>query len=239
LTAAETPLAGVFRVVYFLALATVALFAVLTGVMAFYDPPADDALSDLDFSGLDLDGDTMPDEIDEFVPGLQDEIDEQRDYNRNVTLIYTAFAAGLFAVPLLGLGRRFNPLRAGLIAGGLLLFLVGMAYWSDSTDKWIGWLMTLICALVLLAGFQWLEDGIPMSSREPVRRIEIPPAGSPPPPPPPHPQQETGNSKLASGHPPESAPPPAASPPEQPTAQQDWGRPPSDSPQQGDRPNDV
>ena len=210
MTDRDTPLAGVFRVVYFLALAAVAMFAVLTGVMGFYEAPGDDTLSGLDFDGIDLNGDTVPDDINELVPGLQGELDEQRDYNRNVTIIYTAFAAGLFAISLLGLGRRFNPLRAGLITGGLLTFLIGMVYWADSTDKWIGFIMTLICAAVLLIGYAWLEDGIPATSKEPVRRIEIPPVAPPPPPPPPvapHPSE------------PPSAPPPS---------QQNWGPPPSD-----------
>jgi hypothetical protein len=215
LTAPEAPLAGVFRVVYFLALATVALFAVLTGVMAFYEPPGDDTLSGgIDFDNIDLDGDTAPDDVGELFPGLQ-AADEALDYNRNVTIIYTAIAAGLFAIPIFGLGRRFNPLRAGLLAGGLLVFLVGMTYWADSSDKWIGFLMAMVCAVVLLAGFPSLEDGMAVTPKTPVRRLEIPPAAPPPPPPPPY------------------SPPPAGPPPGPPPAQQQSpGPPPPEQPQQ-------
>jgi hypothetical protein len=108
----------------------------------------------------------------------------------------TIASAGIFAISILGLGSRFNPLRAGLLLGGLGVYLTGVGFWASSTDQWIGFVMTVLNFGVLAGAFLYLEEGIPLGPVTPVRRLEIPPAGSaqppapaaaPPVPPPPPP----------------------------------------------------
>jgi hypothetical protein len=179
----DPPHSGVLRTIYFLALAAVAFFTILTAVIGFYDPP---------------DGNSGG-----FPPGFEDpggdfqqSQDDQRDYNRNVTLIFTAVSAAVFAAAILGLGSRFNPLRAGLVLGALALFLVSMGIWSSSSDQWIGFLMALINLGVLLGCYVFLEEGLPLTPTEPPRRLapsDIAPSAAP----------------RRSTPPPTAAPPPA------------------------------
>ena len=70
----------------------------------------------------------------------------------------------MFAAAILGFGSRFNPLRAGLILGALVLFLTAMGFWAAASDKWIGFLMTLINFGVLAGCYVFLEEGLPLSS---------------------------------------------------------------------------
>jgi hypothetical protein len=183
---------GVLRTIYFLALAAVAFFTVLTAVRGFYDPPDGNAV--------------------DFPPGFEDTSgqsdfqqaqDDQRDYNRNVSLIFTAVSAAVFAAAILGFGSRFNPLRAGLILSALVLFLTAMGFWSTASDKWIGFLMTLINFGVLAGCYLFLEEGLPLGPREPPRRLapaDIAPPSTPPP-------------SSAPPSPAPSTPPPSAAPP--------------------------
>jgi hypothetical protein len=169
----DPPHSGVVRTVYFLALAAVVFFTVLTAIIGFYDPPDGDSI---DFSpGFEDTG-----------GGFQESNDDRADYARNVSLILTAVSAAVFAVAVLGLGSRFNPLRAGLLLGGLVMFLVGMGFWAAASDKWIGFLMSLVNLGVLGACALYLEEGLPMTPREPPRRLEpsdiIAPAPPAPPP---------------------------------------------------------
>ena len=183
-SAQDAPLSGVFRVVYFLAIATVSVFLVVSGVRAFYDPPDEP-------SGFPGDGFFEPG--DSFDDGpLQDEAnDDREDYNRNVSLIVIAISGGVFALAILGLGSRFNPLRAGLLLGGLIIYLVGMGFWADSTNEWIGFLMTFVVFAVLAGSYAWLEDGLPLGHSGGRRIVIVDPATpatpspSPPPEPPP------------------------------------------------------
>ncbi|MDO8616930.1 MAG: hypothetical protein Q7T33_14560 [Dehalococcoidia bacterium] len=186
----DAPLSGVFRVVYFLAVAVVAVFVVVTGVFAFYDPPANEPFPGGGFftpgdgsggDGFGFDGqDGQP----------QSDGDERGDYNRNVSLILMAVSAGVFAAAILAFGPRFHPLRAGLLLGGLVVYLVGVGFWSGATDDWIGFVMSVVTFAVLTGSFAFLEEGLPLRyvERRPVRRLEIPPAPEPPaapePPPP-------------------------------------------------------
>jgi hypothetical protein len=82
------------------------------------------------------------------------------------------------------------------LLGGLGVYLTGVGFWASSTDQWIGFVMTVLNFGVLAGGFLYLEEGIPLGPTTPVRRLEIPPAGSaqppapataPPVPPPPPP----------------------------------------------------
>jgi hypothetical protein len=181
---------GVLRTIYFLALAAVAFFTVLTAIRGFYDPPDGNSVNfppGFEEPGIDSD--------------FQQAQDEREDYNRNITLILTAVSAAVFAAAILGLGSRFNPLRAGLVLGSLALFLTAMGFWAGASDKWIGFLMTLINFGVLAGCYLFLEEGLPLSPREPPRRLAPSDIAfsSPPPPPPPSP--------------PPSAPPPQTPPP--------------------------
>lgn len=117
------------------------------------------------------------------------------DYERNIMIILAVIAAALFAAAVLGLGRRFNPLRAGLLGGGLIVFLTAMVYWGDASNDWLGFPAALITFLVLAAAFPFLEDGLPMEERRPppaAGAISFTPGppGDPLPPPPPTPPPE-------------------------------------------------
>jgi hypothetical protein len=164
----DPPHSGVVRTIYFLAVAAAAIFVAITAVVGFYDPPEGDTAFP---SG--------------FEQSLQQE-EEQHDYNRNVSLIFGAVSAATFATAILGLGSRFNPLRAGLILGGLIIFLVAMGFWASSSDKWIGFLMALVNLGALIGSYVGLDEGLPMRPREPPRRLQpgdISPASASQPPP--------------------------------------------------------
>ena len=136
------------------------------------------------------------------------------DYNRNVSLIFTTISAGVFATAILGFGSRFNPLRAALMLAGLSLYLIGVAVWSGGSDQWIGFVISGIVFAVLAFGYLFLEEGLPLSARPPPVRLDLGPTPSGPPPPPPIPPPP----------PPPFTPPPDATP-----------APPSDTPEIGDR----
>jgi len=153
----DPPHSGVVRTVYFLAVAVAAIFVAITAVVGFYEPPAGDTALPSGF------------EESSIATGAQH---EKEDYNRNVTLILSAVSAAAFAAVILGLGSRFNPLRAGVILGALIIFLVAMGFWASSSDKWIGFLMTLVNFGALLGSYVGLEEGLPMRPREPPRRLQ-------------------------------------------------------------------
>jgi len=187
----DPPHSGVFRTIYFLAVAAVAILVVLSAVFAFYDPPEGDTI---DFSpGFEDSG---------FESDLQGAENERDDYNRNVSLILSAVSAAVFAAAILGLGSRFNPLRAGFLLGGLAIFLTAMGFWADSSDQWIGFFMTLINFGVLAGCFLWLEEGLPVGPREPPRRLQ--PSDIAPAPPPAAPSDFEPSAP---------SPPPAPEPP--------------------------
>jgi len=89
------------------------------------------------------------------------------DYERNIMIILAVIAAALFAAAVLGLGRRFNPLRAGLLGGGLVVFLMAMIYWSGASNDWLGFPASVVAFVVLAAVFPFLEDGLPLEDRRP------------------------------------------------------------------------
>jgi hypothetical protein len=180
---------------------------VVSAIVAFYDAP---------------DEETVPDEFGfgfEQPPGDS----SQDNYRRNVSLILTITSAGLFATSILGLGSRFNPLRSGLLLGGLLVYLTGVGFWASSSDQWIGFITTLLNFGVLAGGFLYLEEGIPLGPPTTVRRLEIPPGGAsaqaaatsapPPVPPPPPPPPFTPPPRTL---PPDEQPPISHQPPEHP-----------------------
>lgn len=207
----DPPHSGVLRSIYFLALAAVTFFTVLTAVTGFYDPPDGNSV---DFPpGFEDPG---------FESDFQQSQDDRHDYNRNVSLIFAAVSAAVFAAAILGLGSRFNPLRAGLLLSALVLFLTAMGFWASSTDQWIGFLMTLINFGVLAGCYIFLEEGLPLNPREPPRRLApsdiSPPPSSPPPsslPPTPMPPSTPPPADFEPSAPPPSPnePPPARTEP--------------------------
>ena len=114
------------------------------------------------------------------------------DYERNIMIILAVIASALFAAAVLGLGGRFNPLRAGLLGGGLVVFLTAMGFWGSASNDWLGLPVSLVAFVVLAAVFPFLEDGMPMEERrQPPSAGAISftpgPSADPPPPPPPPP----------------------------------------------------
>jgi len=192
----DPPHSGVVRTVYFLAVAVAAIFVAITAVVGFYEPPAGDTALPSGF------------EESSIATGAQQ---EKEDYNRNVTLILSAVSAAAFAAVILGLGSRFNPLRAGVILGGLIIFLVAMGFWASSSDKWIGFLMTLVNFGALLGSYVGLEEGLPMRPREPPRRLQ--PADISPPSPAPSPPHTDFEAASPAVQPPVPPPAPTAPPP--------------------------
>jgi hypothetical protein len=200
------PLSGVFRVMYFLATGVVLILVAVSAVASFYDPPGDDVADD--GGGFE----------DTFVPSDE----SQQNYNRNVSLILQTTSAGLFTIAILAFGSRFNPLRAGIMLGGLGVYLTGVGFWANSSDQWLGFLLSVVNLAVLAVGFLWLEEGLPLGTSGEVRRLEIPPAGvgtvaasvsMPPPPSPPPPFVGPYTTSGSPDTAPPSTSPPAAEPP--------------------------
>lgn len=143
-----SPLAGVLRVLFFLAVASLAIAAAVTGVTTLYDPPASEQDEFRDAEGFD---------------GFSFGPDEDKaDYNRNVGLIVGLIGVAVSTVGLLGLGARFNPLRSGMLAGGVGLVLVGVGFGSSRSDDWLTFLTSGLALLGLLVSGLWLDDGLPL-----------------------------------------------------------------------------
>jgi hypothetical protein len=141
-----------------LAVGGVCVLAVVSAIVAFYDPP------ESSFNG----------------EGFRDVSEQKRDdYNRNVSLILTAAGTSVLAVACFGLNPRVSPLRTGLLAGGLGLYLTGMGFWADSSNQWIGFVMSIVVLAALLGSYPWLETGLPMRGR--FQRGSARPPGAPPP----------------------------------------------------------
>ncbi len=135
-----SPMAGVLRVLFFLAVAVVAVTVVVSGVTTLYEAPSGDG-------GFVFGGDQ-----------------ESADYNRNLGLIFGLIGTATVAVGLLGLGSRFNPLRAGLLAGGVGLVLAGVGVGSSGSDDWLVFLTSGLALIVLIGSAYWLDEGLPLKS---------------------------------------------------------------------------
>ena len=144
------PLAGVLRVVFFLAVASMAVTAVIIGVTTLYEAPSGDQSEFRDFEG--------------FETFIIEQDEETANYNRNVGLILSFIGMGTIALGLLGLGSRFNALRAGLLAGGVGLVFGGVAVGSGGSDDSLTFLTSGLAFLTLLACSPWLEDGFPLAT---------------------------------------------------------------------------
>jgi hypothetical protein len=142
-----SPLAGVLRVLFFLAVAVVAVTVVVSGVTTLYEAPSGDEGGFQELEGFRFDED-----------------EESADYNRNLGLIFGLIGTATIAVGLLGLGSRFNPLRAGLLAGGVGLVLAGVGVGSSGSDDWLVFLTSGLALLVLIGSAYWLDEGLPLES---------------------------------------------------------------------------
>ncbi|MEX0800169.1 MAG: hypothetical protein WD379_03010 [Dehalococcoidia bacterium] len=162
---APAPLAGLLRVVFFLAVASMAIATVVTGVGTLYDPPEEEGPNfNEGFGEFDFDSDGF---------GLESE--EKRDYDRNVGLTLGLLGTAVIAVSVLALGPRQNPLRAGLLAGGVGLVLWGVGTGIDASDDWLVFLTSGLALFTLLVCSLWLDEGLP-----PQMLARRGPAGPPP-----------------------------------------------------------
>ena len=146
-----SPLAGVLRVVFFLAVAVIGVTAVVTGVSNLYEKPSGD---EVQFEGLEG--------FEGFEGILFGPDQETADYNRNQGMILGFIGIGIIAVGLLGLGSRFNPLRSGLLGGGAALVMAGVFIGSGGSNEWLTFLTSGLATLTLIACSPWLDDGFPL-----------------------------------------------------------------------------
>ena len=150
----SAPLAGLLRVVFFLAVASVGLATAILGVTTLYDAPdQEEPQFDEEFQDFEFDFNT---DVFTF-----EESEETRDYNRNVGLIFGFLGTAVIAASILALGSRQNPLRAGLLAGGVGLTLFGVATGSDASDDWLAFLISGLALFTLLVCSLWLDEGLP------------------------------------------------------------------------------
>ena len=182
----DAPYAGVFRTVYFLAIAAAAVFVVVAAISSFYDPPGGGTIFSSDSSSGDG---SFFDE--DFQQQIQESERKQDNYNRNISLILSAISAGVYAIAIFGLGSRFNPLRAGTALAALLISFIAIGAWANSSDQWIGLVTSVLVLAVLITGIIALDDGLPLSPRTPPRRLDPSDIAAPPPtePSPPQPPQ--------------------------------------------------
>jgi hypothetical protein len=146
----QTPaLAGVLKVVFFLAAASMAVTAVTIGVTTLYEAPSGEEAEFGEFEG--------------FQGFVNEQDEETADYNRNVGLILGFIGIGTIALGLLGLGSRFNPLRAGLLGGGAGLVFAGVAVGSGGSNDWLTFLTSGLAFLTLVACSPWLDEGLPLN----------------------------------------------------------------------------
>ncbi len=146
-----SPMSGVLRVLFFLAVAIVAVTVVVSVVTTLYEAPSGDEGGFEEFEGFE---------------GFGFERDqESADYNRNLGLIFGLIGTATIAVGLLALGSRFNPLRAGLLAGGVGLVLTGVGVGSSGSDDWLIFLTSGLALLVLLGSAYWLDEGLQLEMR--------------------------------------------------------------------------
>ena len=162
-----SPMAGVLRVLFFLAVAIVAVTVVVSGVTTLYKAPSGDEGGLDEFEGFEIEGFEEFEQLEEFgvFDGFEFEEDqESADYNRNLGLIFGLIGTATIAVGLLGLGSRFNPLRAGLLAGGVGLVLTGVGVGSSGSDDWLTFVTSGLALLTLLGSVAWLDEGLPVQS---------------------------------------------------------------------------
>lgn len=155
---ASVPMAGFLRVLYFLAVTAALAVFVIAGISAVYKGPSDEFSSfSSEFGLLTNSG--------------------QADYQRDLGVIFSLLGTLGMGIALLALHATLNPLRCGLLGGGLIVFLAGIAYGSSGSSDWLvpGW--ALIATAVLVYSAAYIADGLP----ERPRGFAPPPAAPQPP----------------------------------------------------------
>jgi hypothetical protein len=177
------PLAGFFRVLYFLAATTVTVAVVATGVATFADSPERRDPYATPY---------QDDQVEQFQDEQAAYEKEQADYERDTGLVLSLVGTAVMAAAVLGLGSRFNALRGGLLLGGLLLFLTGVGGQDaisfssggpERSDVWISFFVSCIAFVTVIGSCRWLDEGMPVGGR--FQSGAARPPDVPPPPPPP------------------------------------------------------
>ena len=145
-------LAGFYRVLYFLAITIITFSLVGTAVRTFDDPPEQDGFSSSGFQ----DG------------GFEQSEKERRDHERDQGIALSAAGIVAMGISILALGSRFNPLRSGLLLGGLLLFFGGVGEFDlfpdgygepERSDVWTTFVISAIAFVVVAGSALWIDDG--------------------------------------------------------------------------------
>ena len=132
---------------FFLAVAVIGITTAVLGVTTIYEAPSADEEAFDGFEGFVF---------------KQDE--ETADYNRNLGLVFGFIGIATIAVGVLGLGSRFNPLRTGLLGGGVGLVLAGVGFGAGGSDDWLTFVTSGLALLTLLGSAAWLDEGLPLQS---------------------------------------------------------------------------
>ena len=133
-------MAGVLRVLYFLALSGILVSFVVTAITTVYDGP-----------GQDIGGG--------FASVFVD--DAEQSYNRNLGAVFSLLGSATMGLAILGFRSSLNSLRSGLLFGGLLLFYTGLGFSASGSDDGLAAIWSLVALGVLIVGAYYLDDGLP------------------------------------------------------------------------------
>jgi hypothetical protein len=134
----HVPMAGLLRVIFFIALVSAVTIFVISLVTSVYEGPGEGVSSRVTSVLVD---------------------DTEANYNRNLGIIYSLISGALSAVAILGLRSNLNALRCGLLAAGLGVFFAGFGYATSGSSDWLVAVWSLLATIVLLASARYLEDG--------------------------------------------------------------------------------
>jgi hypothetical protein len=133
-------MAGVLRVVYFLALSGILVAFGVTLITTVYQGPSNDIGGG--FASAFADG-------------------AEQNYNRNLGAIFGLLGSATMGLAILGFQSSLNTLRSGLLLGGLLLFYTGLGFSSSGSDEGLAAFWSLGALCVLFVGAYYLDDGMP------------------------------------------------------------------------------
>ena len=142
------PMAGLLRVVYFLAITSILIVLVQTGITHIYTAPGGE-----DIAKTATRVATSP------------LASHEESYDRNVGLIFSLIGGGIMVGSILGLPSPQNALRAGLLAAGLSVYFIGFGYASKGSSDWLVPIEALLAFGWLLAGGRYLNDGLDVLTR--------------------------------------------------------------------------
>ena len=141
----QIPMAGLLRVIFFIALVSAVTIFVISLVTSVYQGPSEDVAGRVASVLLD---------------------DEEADYNRNLGIIYSLISGALSATAILALRSNLNALRCGLLGAGLIVFYAGFGYATSGSNDWLVAVWAVLASIVLLASARYLEDGAPFAMAE-------------------------------------------------------------------------